>query len=474
MARRPLQRSIGFVVLAVAALFGALGWALTAASAPHPGQTHYVQMFGLWRVAFNTQGPSRAELIFAILGVLAIAGVVALIEARVASNDRRSLNDTSTPLSPRLIMAETRGVFHGPVTVTVLVPAYNEEASLPDTLRSLKAQSHPPERIIVVADNCTDRTVELALAAGVEVFETVNNTKKKAGGLNQCLRRVLPNQGLNDVVMIMDADTQLDDGFLEAAVDRFTRDRALMAVGGLFYGEEGHGILGQMQRNEYIRYSRDLKRRRGQVFVLTGTASLFRPHALRTVAAMRGTRIPGVAGDVYDTLALTEDNELTIALKSLGALIISPPECTVVTELMPNWTMLWKQRLRWQRGALENIGAYSITPQTFRYWSQQIGIGYGVVAITAYLVVMALLVLASPQWVWLPFWLAIGLMFSVERVITAWKGGWRARLLAAVLIPELVFAIFLEAVWVRSILDIARGRQASWSHVDHSSQGAEG
>lgn len=51
--------------------------------------------------------------------------------------------------------------------------------------------------------------------------------------------------------------------------------------------------------------------------------------------------------------------------------MISPKECTVVTELVPTWRMLWARRLRWQRGALENSGAYGITPQTMRYWAQQ-------------------------------------------------------------------------------------------------------
>jgi hypothetical protein len=50
--------------------------------------------------------------------------------------------------------------------------------------------------------------------------------------------------------------------------------------------------------------------------VLTGTASIFRPAGLRTVAHSRGRSIPGAHGDLYDTAALTEDNELTIALKS--------------------------------------------------------------------------------------------------------------------------------------------------------------
>jgi cellulose synthase/poly-beta-1,6-N-acetylglucosamine synthase-like glycosyltransferase len=267
------------------------------------------------------------------------------------------------PLAPKIVMSETRGAFAGPVTVTVLIPAHNEEMCLETTLRSLLEQSHRPKRIVVVADNCTDTTVDIARTLGADVFETNGNQHKKAGALNQALARILPDQGDNDLVMAMDADTTLDDGFLEAAVWRMTDDRALMAIGGLFYGDEGSGLLGQFQRNEYIRYAREIRRRRGRVFVLTGTASLFRPRALRTVAAERGRSLPGVPGDYYDTVVLTEDNELTLALKSLGALMISPLACTVVTEVMPTWQALWAQRLRWQRGALENLGAYGVRPR---------------------------------------------------------------------------------------------------------------
>ncbi|HYO40741.1 MAG TPA: glycosyltransferase family 2 protein, partial [Nocardioidaceae bacterium] len=267
---------------------------------------------------------------------------------------------------------------------------------------------------------------------------------------------------------VMDADTTLDDGFLEAAVARFTADRALMAVGGLFYGEEGPGLLRQLQRNEYIRYARDMRRRRGRVFVLTGTASLFRPVALRTVAASRSRTLPGVHGDVYDTAALTEDNELTIALKSLGGLMVSPAQCTVVTELMPTLRMLGAQRLRWQRGALENLGAYGLTPQTFRYWAQQVGIGYGVIALGSYLLLMTIALLALDHWVWFPFWIGVGVLFMAERVATVWKGGWRARLLAITLLPELLYAAYLNLVFVRGVLDILLGRQAGWRHLTAS------
>lgn len=417
---------------------------------------------------YSTNAPGARILGAAVALAVLLAAGVALLERRITTRSRRSANVRIAPLAPKIVMAATRGVYAGPVTVTVLIPAHNEEVSLPSTIASLRAQSHSPDRIIVVADNCTDSTVDLARDAGVEVYESVDNTKKKAGALNQVLKRVLPTLGANDIVMVMDADTQLDDGFLDAAVNRFVDDRALMAVGGLFYGEEGHGVLGQFQRNEYLRYGREIKRRRGRVFVLTGTASLFRPVALRTIAEQRGKSIPGTRGDVYDTAALTEDNELTIALKSLGALMISPTACTVVTELMPTWSTLWAQRLRWQRGALENIGAYGVTSQTTRYWVQQLGIGYGVIALSAYLLLIFLMVFSLDVWIWFPFWLGLGGVFMIERVSTVWKGGWRARILALTLFPELFFDMFLNIVYIKGIIDISLGRTANWKHVTHT------
>lgn len=463
------HRTIGLVIIGLAGGAAALLWfALAAGSAGISSSPAERTVLGVWEILYDTEAPTLPVVLAAVAIAVLFAAGVALLERRITDRSRRSVNITKLPLAPKIVMARTAGVYAGPVTVTVLIPAHNEEASLPRTLASLQAQSHRPERIIVVADNCTDSTVEVAHRAGVEVMRSVGNTQKKAGALNQVLKHLIWEQDDNDVIMVMDADTTLDDGFLEAAVARLTDDRALMAIGGLFYGEEGSGLLGQFQRNEYIRYAREMQRRRGRVFVLTGTASLFRPAALRAVAQGRGVSIPGTPGDVYDTAALTEDNELTIALKSLGALMISPARCTVVTEVMPTWRTLWNQRLRWQRGALENLGAYGTTPQTFRYWAQQLGIGYGVIALTSYFALITIMLLSLDEWIWFPFWMGLGALFSAERVVTVWKGGWRARLLGLALFPELVFAAFLNIVYIKGILDISLGRQASWKHVDHT------
>lgn len=457
------DRAVG-VVIGVTALGGALllwvavasGW-LTPTDRPTEGL-----VVGVWTVFYNTQAPPLQAILVAVAAGLLIAAGLAMLERRVTNRARRSTDGQHYPLAAKHVMEQTRGIFAGPMSLTVLIPAHNEEVLLSATLTSLLAQSRRPDRIIVVADNCTDSTVAIARRHDVEVIESQGNTKKKAGALNQVLAAMLPKQGDNDLVMVMDADTTLDDGFLAAAVARFTDDRALMAVGGLFYGEEGSGLLGQFQRNEFIRYAREMKRRRGRVFVLTGTASIFRPAAMRAVAANRGVAIPGTPGDVYDTAALTEDNEITIALKSLGALIISPMQCTVVTEVMPTLRTLWRQRLRWQRGALENIGAYGMRPATLRYWAQQLGLGYGVIALGTFTLLMLIMFVSVDTWIWFPFWLGLGTVFVVERVSTVWKGGWRARALAVTIVPELMYDMFLNAVHVKGTLDITFGKKANW------------
>lgn len=431
-------------------------------------------VWGQFSLVYSTTRPPMAVVMAALALGMATIVLTAGLTLQFLRASRASLDPSTYPLSPHKIMVATRGRFDGPVTISILVPAHNEADRIGATLASLDAQTRRPDRVIVVLDNCTDGTEEIARSAGAEIFITVGNRDKKAGALNQALRDLLPTAGRNDTIMIMDADTVLSERFLEVADRRFTEDRALMALGGVFTGEPGHGLLGVFQRNEYLRYGRTIARRRGRVDVLTGTSTIFRPLALITVAQSRGHALPGRPGDVYDTSALTEDNEITIALRTMGALMVSPSECTVVTELMPSWQDLWRQRLRWQRGAVENIGAYGVSRATFRYWVQQLGIGYGTVALTSYLATMAILIGASDTWVWFPFWLGVGSIFAVERVVTAWSAGLSGRLVALALIPELLYDLFLDTVYVYGLVQITLARRAQWGHEHSENQALAG
>jgi cellulose synthase/poly-beta-1,6-N-acetylglucosamine synthase-like glycosyltransferase len=465
--RRGASTLIGLLVVGAAVLV----WGAVVIAQPQPvGLKTSTWAWGPFSLVYSATRPPQAVFLGALaLGVAAVA-LTAWLTFWFLRSSRSSLDPSTYPLSPHKIMVESRGRFDGPVTITVVVPAHNEAERIGATLASLERQGRRPDRVVVVADNCTDDTQAIARAAGTELIVTVGNTHKKAGALNQAMRQLLPDAGHNDVIIVMDADTVLGDGFLEEADRRFVADRALMALGGVFIGEPGLGFIGALQRNEYMRYARTVRRRRGLVDVLTGTSTLFRPMALRAVASNRGHALPGRPGDVYDTVALTEDNEITIALKTLGALMVSPSQCVVVTELMPTWRDLWRQRLRWQRGAVENIGAYGLSPATLRYWGQQLGIGYGTIALSAYLTCMIVMIGALDTWIWFPFWLGVGCVFAVERVVTAWRAGVAGRCLAAVLIPELCYDLFLDGVFVHGLVQIALARRANWGHEESHAQ----
>ena len=103
-----------------------------------------------------------------------------------------------------------------------------------------------------------------------------------------------------------------------------------------------------------------------------------------------------------------------------------------------------------------------------RYWAQQLGIGYGTLAFQAFLLLMLVTVLAASSVALSAFWLGIGAIFVVERIVTVWAVGRRGRLLALPLVIELAFDVFLQVVYVASLLSIATGRKSGWNTVERT------
>jgi cellulose synthase/poly-beta-1,6-N-acetylglucosamine synthase-like glycosyltransferase len=355
--------------------------------------------------------------------------------------------------------------------VVVLVPAHNEEASLDLALDSLMGQTRRPELVVVIPDNCTDGTADMARARGdVVVAPTVGNAHKKAGALNQILDRALPLLQAGDAVLVMDADSALDERFIEAAMSRLgthessrSSRKMIGGVGGTFRGGRGGGFVGMLQRNEYARYARDVRRLRGRVLVLTGTAAMFRVDVLRRVVHARAEGLlPGDQARVYDTNVLTEDNELTLALLHLGYAIVSPQECLLETEVMTDWRSLWKQRLRWKRGALENLMDYGWTGVTSRYWGRQLLTHVGVLVTAVYLLTLLGSLAFTGTLHLHPIWMAVTVIFVAERVVSVrQRGGWQM-VLAATLIVEMAFDLFLQATQAKAAWDTVTRTERTW------------
>jgi cellulose synthase/poly-beta-1,6-N-acetylglucosamine synthase-like glycosyltransferase len=370
-------------------------------------------------------------------------------DGRNPGRETRIISRASAPIMGRLI---------------ILVPAHNEAATIADSVRALMGQRFRPEKVIVVADNCTDNTSVLAARAGAEVFHTLRNRHKKAGALNQVLAKLLPQLAANDMVMVVDADSSLDPDFLTYAVAKLAADAKLGAVGGVFRGSEGGGFIGHLQRNEYARYARDVARLGGKCLVVTGTAAIFRARTLQEVSAARlaGRIPPGDGqGGIYDTSVLTEDNELTFALRHLGYRVLSPPECTLVTEVMPTWRQLWQQRHRWKRGAWENCVQYGLTGVTWRYWGRQIVTLLGVIITFMYLGSIVWSLATTGGLNIRPVWMAVTGIFVIERVVTVRLRGWKQMLLAATMY-EIVLDMFLQLVHAKAYADSLLGRERKW------------
>ncbi|OIH83759.1 glycosyl transferase [Arthrobacter sp. UCD-GKA] len=380
-------------------------------------------------------------------------------------NDR-TMGAGSDPTAPRGPAAEpARGTHRADGgTVTVLVPAHNEAGAIIETLHSLGQQTRRPDRVIVIADNCTDATEQLALAQGAEVIRTHGNTDKKAGALNFALGSLLESADGDELVLVQDADSQLAGDFIENAVRHLGADSTLGAVGGVFSGGPGGGFVGHLQRNEYARYARDVKRLHGRCLVVTGTAALFRVRTLRgvSVARTRGALPAGNGrGGVYDTSVLTEDNELSFALLTLGHTILSPADCTLVTEVMPTWHELWAQRLRWKRGAVENCVQYGWTKVTRPYWGRQFLSMLGVLVTLAYAGAIAYAVGSGAGLHIHAIWMAVTAVFVLERVVTLRPRGWKYMLLAATMY-EMVIDLFLQAAHAKAFADALFNTKKVW------------
>lgn len=346
--------------------------------------------------------------------------------------------------------------------LTALIPAHNEEAGILSAIEGLRAQTTPPTKIIVIADNCTDNTVKLAESSGVEVISTVDNSHKKAGALNFVLKTLLKSLKDDDLILVQDADSRLDEKFIESALEHM-KDKSYGAVGGIFRGDTRPGFVAHLQRNEYARYARDVNRLNGKCLVVTGTAAIFRAKTLREVSEGRiSQKLPSGDGEggVYDTTVLTEDNEISFAIMHLGYKILSPRECTLVTETMPSWKDLWNQRLRWKRGAVENCFQYGLTRITWRYWGRQIMTMLGVIVTFLYFGTL-IWAFASDNFSFQPFWLGITAIFILERVVTVRYRGWKYMIMSATMY-ELVLDIFLQVVHARAYIDSIFRRTRAW------------
>jgi hypothetical protein len=139
--------------------------------------------------------------VFTVLCVLAALPVLVLLSQVLLAHGGRRAPAVATPRPPD-------------ATVAVLIPAHNEAAGIEATLRVLRAQLRPGDRMLVVADNCNDDTAAVARQAGAEVLERSNAVDRGKGfALDFGVRHLSAHPP--SMALIVDADCLLDAGALD-------------------------------------------------------------------------------------------------------------------------------------------------------------------------------------------------------------------------------------------------------------------
>ncbi|HEU0284885.1 MAG TPA: glycosyltransferase family 2 protein [Sphingomicrobium sp.] len=104
-----------------------------------------------------------------------------------------------------------------PASAVVVVPAHDEAEVIGETLRVLKGSLSPGMRVLVVADNCTDRTAEAARAMGVDVLER-NDAERRGKGFALAFAADYLRSDPPEIFVVMDADCAIDQASLHALV----------------------------------------------------------------------------------------------------------------------------------------------------------------------------------------------------------------------------------------------------------------
>lgn len=228
-------------------------------------------------------------------------------------------------------------------TLTVLIPAHDEERDIGRTVSDLLPQLQAGDRLVVIADNCTDQTAARAKEAGAVVCERNDSSRRgKGAALRFGLERLAENPP--DVVLFVDAETQVAPG----AVD--TLHRWAMS-------------LRKPVQAVYLLHSAHEAGMRSQVSALAfGVKNLVRPRGLRRLGLacpLLGTGM-AVPWAMLDRGRLSEESIVEDLQMGIDLAVHGHPPLLCEDASVTGWLPLGEaaarvQRRRWEHGHLRTL-----------------------------------------------------------------------------------------------------------------------
>jgi len=341
----------------------------------------------------------------------------------------------------------------GAPPISLIAPAYNEEVTCVESVRSLLTIEYPDYEILVVNDGSTDRTVErLTEAFEFEPATRIPTAALATAGVNRVLRsRTHPslwlidkenggkadalNAGLNycytPFFCAMDADSILEPQALIRIVRPFLEDASTVAAGGILRIANGctvergrivevalpNNLLAQFQVLEYLRVF--LAGRMGwaaldATLIISGAFGMF-----------RRSSVVDVGGYATDTVG--EDMELIVRLHRHGYENGTPhrihfvPDPVAWTECPESLGVLARQRDRWQRGLFQSLtrhkrmllnpkyGRVGLLAFPYFFFLEMLG---PVIELGGYLSFTATIIAGRADWVVVAAFLAVAIIFG--------------------------------------------------------------
>ena len=347
--------------------------------------------------------------------------------------------------------------------VAILIPAHNEAEGISATLRSIVPQLGEHDRLIVVADNCTDGTGKLAQAEGAEVVSRTNLEKRGKGfALDFGLRYLRSNPP--DMVIVVDADCHVAPGAIDLLAKVCADHRRPVQAQYLMHGRE-NARLG-MQIAEFAWVVKNLVRP-------MGLGKLGLPCQLMgSGMAFPWTSISNL--DLADA-HIVEDMKMGLDLARLGVPPLFCPDALVHSVFPIHEDGIRDQRTRWEHGHLGTI--LSEAPRVFFQGLMEMDFSLMALALDLCVPPLALLLLQVSA-----FWLVATIFHAATgyraplliissasvifglAVLTAWASHGRriisfSNLLAACTYPLRKIPMYVQFVfsrqreWVRSKRD---------------------
>lgn len=358
--------------------------------------------------------------------------------------------------------------------VIALVPAHNEQEIIKATIGSLMVQTYPFAYVLIIADNCTDKTIPIVKRLQKKYGEkklglmvTSKNKHKKAGALNQGFQVVRKKRP--DFIFGMDADTIIDQRMVEEGVKQFIREpntggicsayRTLPLKADASHWER---FLWRLQNIEFGLANAWRIENYESARVLPGVSVMFRTSALRQVADLH-------RGVVWATDSLVEDYRLTLELKDLGWDAKSSLRMISWSDVPLKITGkggLFDQRQRWYSGTVDELRRRGAKKHS-RY-------ELFTISLLAVNFVMRLLLLGAYGTILLMGnsieWISGFLLLPVAAALmqfyrwykyTDQRDRWQG-LMTLLLLPNELYAVFREIVYLYSIWISYRRPNRAW------------